>query len=65
MAHTPGAQDGVPLTPHIFSALFTACTAGTSPSLADVALEAYHDMHIWWTAHAAAMRAARRPTAEG
>lgn len=32
-------EDGVPFSPHLFSALFKACTAGTSPALVDVAMQ--------------------------
>jgi len=35
-------------TPHMYAALFSACTAGESPALVDVALRAYQDMHAWW-----------------
>lgn len=41
-------QDGVALTPHLFSALFAACAAGQSPALVDVALDAYAELRDWW-----------------
>lgn len=43
-------QDGAPMTPHLFSALFAACTAGNSPPLVDVAVDAYNDLREWWGA---------------
>ena len=43
-------QDGVALSPHLFSALFNACAAGQSPALVDVALDAYGDLREWWAA---------------
>ena len=43
-------QDGVVLSSHIFSALFAACAAGTSPALVDVALDAYDELREWWEA---------------
>lgn len=42
--------DGAPLSPHLFSALFAACAAGQSPTLVDVALDAYDELREWWAA---------------
>ena len=47
---TAALQDGIPLSPHIFSSLFSACAAGSSPALVDLALDAYHEMRDWWGA---------------
>jgi pentatricopeptide repeat protein len=47
---TAALQDGVALSPHLFSSLFAACTAGSSPALVDIALDAYADLREWWGA---------------
>lgn len=41
-------QDNVERCPHLYSAVFSACAAGSSIGLVDVALEAYQDMNTWW-----------------
>lgn len=43
-------QDRIVLSPHLLSALFAACTEGSSPVLVDVALDAYAEMREWWAA---------------
>ena len=45
---TAALQDSIPLSPHIFSSLFAACAAGSTPALLDVALDAYADLREWW-----------------
>ncbi|KAL4457635.1 hypothetical protein ABPG75_012500 [Micractinium tetrahymenae] len=41
-------QDRVRKSPHLFSSLFAACTAGASPALMDTALEAAEEMQALW-----------------
>ena len=41
-------QDGVRPSAHLFSALFAACSAGSSPALAEVAAQAQAALQQWW-----------------